>query len=171
MAPETVALQDQLAERTADLQRLKAEFDNYRRRVDRDRALIAEQATAKVLSGLLGVLDDIGRARKHGDLTGPFRVVAETLETTLTSLGLETYGEPGEEFDPARHEALLHSYRDDVSSPTCVDVMRAGYVFSGRVLRPAQVAVAEPESAPASNAAPGLPKDTDGPAGEDHASA
>ena len=144
MPPEVVGLQDQLAERTLDLQRLKAEFDNYRRRVERDRALVAEQATGKVLSGLLGVLDDIGRARSHGDLTGPFRAIADQLEGTLNTLGLVSFGEPGDPFDPARHEALLHSYRDDLTVTTCVEVMRPGYEYAGRVLRAAQVAVGEP---------------------------
>jgi molecular chaperone GrpE len=141
---EVVNLQDQLAERTLDLQRLKAEFDNYRRRVERDRALGAEQATGKVLSALLGVLDDIGRARTHGDLTGPFRAIADQLESTLSTLGLASFGEPGDPFDPARHEALLHSYRDDLDVTTCVEVMRPGYEYAGRVLRAAQVAVGEP---------------------------
>jgi molecular chaperone GrpE len=144
MPQELVNLQDQLAERTLDLQRLKAEFDNYRRRVERDRALVAEQATGKVLAGLLGVLDDIGRARSHGDLTGPFRAIADQLESTLATLGLTSFGEPGDPFDPSRHEALLHSYRDDLDVTTCVEVMRPGYEYAGRVLRAAQVAVGEP---------------------------
>ncbi|CAJ65263.1 MULTISPECIES: nucleotide exchange factor GrpE [Frankia] len=145
------SLQQQIAERTADLQRLKAEFDNYRRRVERDRQQIGEQATAKVLASLLSTLDDIGRARDHGDLEGPFKAIAEALEASLEAAGLERYGSPGDEFDPSVHEALMHSYRADVTGPTCVDVFRAGYLHAGRVLRPAQVAVAEPtgEAAPA----------------------
>jgi molecular chaperone GrpE len=154
---EVVGLQDQLAERTLDLQRLKAEFDNYRRRVERDRALAGEQATGKVFAGLLGVLDDIGRARSHGDLTGPFRAIADQLEGTLNTLGLVSFGEPGDAFDPARHEALLHSYRDDLTVTTCVEVMRPGYEYAGRVLRAAQVAVGEPTepSAPSGGAGSG----------------
>ena len=90
------------------------------------------------------MLDDIGRARSHGDLTGPFRAIADQLEGTLNTLGLVSFGEPGDAFDPARHEALLHSYRDDLAVTTCVEVMRPGYEYAGRVLRAAQVAVGEP---------------------------
>jgi molecular chaperone GrpE len=160
--PEVVALQDQLAERTLDLQRLKAEFDNYRRRVEQRRTEDAQKATGKVLTGLLGVLDDIGRARSHGDLTGPFRAIADQLEGTLATLGLTSFGKPGDPFDPSRHEALLHSYRDDVDVTTCVEVMRPGYEYAGQLLRPAQVAVGEPsEPSAAATGAPG-----DAPAGD-----
>ena len=145
---ELDALRTQLEERTADVQRIKAEYDNYRRRVERDRAVAGEQAVARVFAGLLPALDDIGRARAHGDLDGPFRAVAEQLETTLVTLGLARYGTPGDAFDPTVHEALMHSYRSDVNGPTCVQVFRPGYLFAGKVLRPAQVAVAEPEEAP-----------------------
>ncbi|ABD13699.1 nucleotide exchange factor GrpE [Frankia sp. CcI156] len=138
------SLRQQVTERTADLQRLKAEFDNYRRRVERDRQQIGEQATAKLLASLLSTLDDIGRARDHGDLEGPFKAIAEALEAALEATGLERYGAKGDEFDPSVHEALMHSYRSDVSGPTCVDVFRAGYLHAGKVLRPAQVSVAEP---------------------------
>jgi molecular chaperone GrpE len=96
------------------------------------------------MASLLSILDDIGRARDHGDLEGPFKAIAEALETRLEAAGLERYGARGDEFDPAVHEALMHSYRPDVTGPTCVDVFRAGYLHAGRVLRPAQVAVAEP---------------------------
>jgi molecular chaperone GrpE len=139
-------LRRQVQERTADLQRLKAEFDNYRRRVERDRQGVADQATARLLAALLPSLDDIGRAREHGDLEGPFKAVAETLEVTLEGVGLERFGSVGEEFDPLVHDALMHSYRSDVTRATCVEVFRSGYRFGGRVLRPAQVSVAEPES-------------------------
>ena len=142
--PEVTALRTQLEERTADLQRLKAEYDNYRRRVERDRQAGAEQATAKVLAGLLATLDDIGRAREHGDLGGPFRTVAEGLESTLTSVGLERFGEVGDPFDPQVHEALVHTFQPGVDGPTCVEIYRSGYRFAGRVLRPAQVVVADP---------------------------
>lgn len=138
-----------IQERTADLQRLKAEYDNYRRRVERDRQLLAEQATGKVLGALLPTLDDIGRARDHGDLEGPFKSVAESVETALEGLGLERFAAVGDEFDPSLHEALMHSYRGDVTAPTCVQIFRAGYSFGGRVLRVAQVAVAEPTDEPA----------------------
>jgi molecular chaperone GrpE len=142
------ALRHQLEERTADVQRIKAEYDNYRRRVERDRAVAGEQATARVFAGLLPALDDIGRARDHGDLDGPFRAVAEQLEATLVALGLSRYGDAGDAFDPAVHEALMHSFRNDLDGPTCVQVFRPGYQFAGKVLRPAQVAVGEPEESP-----------------------
>lgn len=141
---EAAALQATLAERTADLQRVQAEYANYRRRVDRDRQAVVEQATAAVLAALLPVLDDIGRARAHGELEGGFRSVAETLESTLSKLGLERYGEPGDPFDPTVHEAITHGYSPDVDQVTCVDVLQPGYRAGGRVLRPALVAVAEP---------------------------
>src|SRR5215472_17406450 len=135
---------EQLAERTADLQRLSAEYANYRKRVERDRAAVREQALAHVLYGLLPVLDDIGRAREHGELVGGFKSVADSLETTVAKLGLEKFGENGEPFDPNVHEALMHSYSNDVTEPTCVQILQPGYRVGERVLRPARVAVAEP---------------------------
>ncbi len=143
-AAEAAALRTELDDRTRDLQRLTAEYANYRRRVERDRALVAEQATASVLAELLGVLDDLDRARDHGDLVGPFGAVAEQLVSVLTKLGLEPFGEPGDEFDPKRHEAVAHSLSSEVSEPTCVRVFRRGYRFGERLLRPALVAVADP---------------------------
>jgi molecular chaperone GrpE len=145
--PDSVDQQALLAtidERTADLQRLKAEFDNYRRRVDRDRFAVAEQATAAALAQLLPVLDDIDRARQHGEVTGGFKVVADTLESTLGKLGLTPFGAEGDAFDPMIHEAVMHSESPDVDGPTCVSVMRPGYTYLDRLLRPAMVAVAEP---------------------------
>jgi molecular chaperone GrpE len=141
---EVRVLTTQLEERTADLQRLKAEYDNYRRRADRDRQAGADQAAAKVLSGLLATLDDIDRAAEHGDLTGPFQAVATGLLTTLTSVGLERYGQAGDPFDPQVHEALVHTFQPGLEGPTCVEIYRSGYRYAGRVLRPAQVVVAEP---------------------------
>ncbi|HVF06489.1 MAG TPA: nucleotide exchange factor GrpE [Frankiaceae bacterium] len=145
---ELRALQALLDERTADLQRLKAEFDNYRKRVERDRLAMGEQAVGGVLLHLLPVLDDLDRAREHGELTGGFKSVAEALEGVLTKLGLERFGSPGEPFDPMVHEAVMHQHADDVTEPTCVTVMRAGYRLGERLLRPAMVAVAEPASPP-----------------------
>ena len=139
------ALAAQLAERTADLQRVQAEYANYRKRVERDRVAVREQALANVLSALLPVLDDIGRAREHGELTGGFKSVAESLETTAAKLGLESFGDAGEPFDPTVHEALMHSYSPDVTEPTCVQILQPGYKVGDRILRPARVAVAEPE--------------------------
>jgi molecular chaperone GrpE len=135
---------EQLAERTADLQRVTAEYANYRKRVERDRQAVREQAVANVLSGLLPVLDDIGRAREHGELVGGFKSVAESLEAAVTKLGLDSFGENGEPFDPKVHEALMHSYSTDVTEPTCVQILQPGYRVGERILRPARVAVAEP---------------------------
>lgn len=136
-----------------DLKRLQAEYINYKRRVDRDRQSVREVAVGSVLSELLPVLDDIGRAREHGELAGGFKAVAEALETALTKLGLERYGEAGDPFDPRIHEALMHQYADDVDGPTCRLIVQPGYRHGERVLRPARVAVVEPtvglpESAP-----------------------
>jgi len=142
---ELRATQALLDERTADLQRLKAEFDNYRKRVERDRQATTEQAMAGVLAHLLPVLDDVDRAREHGEVTGGFKSVADALDTALAKLGLERYGEAGDAFDPMLHEAVTHQTSAEVTEATCVAVMRPGYRFAERLLRPAMVAVAEPE--------------------------
>jgi molecular chaperone GrpE len=147
--PGSDALAAQLAERTADLQRVHAEYANYRKRVERDRLAVREQALANVLSSLLPVLDDIGRAREHGDLNGAFKSVGESLETIAAKLGLESFGEPGEPFDPLVHEALMHSYSPDVTEPTAVEILQPGYKVGERIIRPARVAVAEPGDGPA----------------------
>ena len=141
---ETAAALTRLAERTADLQRLQAEYANYRKRVERDRVAVREQALASVLGELLPILDDIGRAREHEELAGGFKSVAESLESATTKLGLTTYGEAGDPFDPNLHEALMHSYSADVTEPTCVRILQPGYKIGDRILRPARVAVAEP---------------------------
>jgi molecular chaperone GrpE len=133
-----------LAERTADLQRVQAEYANYRKRVDRDRGAVREIALAGVLSELLPVLDDIGRAREHDELTGGFKAVADALESATAKLGLTTFGKAGEAFDPNVHEALMHAYSAEVTEPTCVQVLQPGYKVGERILRPARVAVAEP---------------------------
>ncbi|GAA5074828.1 molecular chaperone GrpE [Thermocatellispora tengchongensis] len=150
-APGDIA--EQLAERTADLQRLQAEYSNYRKRVQRDQVAVREQAVAGALMELLPVLDDIGRAREHGELTGGFAKVSESLEAALTKLGLVPFGAEGDQFDPTVHEALMHSYSPDVTEPTCVKILQPGYRIGERVIRPARVAVAEPEE-PAAQAAP-----------------
>ncbi|HTZ91581.1 MAG TPA: nucleotide exchange factor GrpE [Streptosporangiaceae bacterium] len=133
-----------LAERTADLQRLQAEYANYRKRVERDRLAVREQALANVLNELLPVLDDIGRAREHGELTGAFKSVGESLEGIVFKLGLTPFGESGDPFDPTLHEALLHSYSAEVTEPTAVQILQPGYKVGERIIRPARVAVAEP---------------------------
>jgi molecular chaperone GrpE len=143
------ALAAQLAERTADVQRIQAEYANYRKRVERDRLAVREQALANVLSALLPVLDDIGRAREHGELTGGFKSVGESLETTAAKLGLESFGDAGEPFDPRVHEALTHTYSPDVTEPTAVQILQPGYRVGDRIVRPARVAVAEPSDGPA----------------------
>jgi molecular chaperone GrpE len=137
-----------LAERTADLQRLQAEYANYRKRVDRDRAAVREQAVAGVLASLLPVLDAIDQAREAGELSGGFKSVADSLTAALGRLGLVTYGDKGDAFDPKIHEALTHSYSPDVTEDTCVEILQPGYKVGDRILRPARVAVAEPATGP-----------------------
>jgi molecular chaperone GrpE len=132
------------AERTADLQRLQAEYANYRKRVERDRLAVREQALANVLNELVPVLDDIGRAREHGELVGGFKSVGESLEGIAAKLGLTSFGEAGDPFDPTLHEALMHSYSADVTEPTAVQILQPGYRVGERIIRPARVAVAEP---------------------------
>ncbi|MEU3374431.1 nucleotide exchange factor GrpE [Streptomyces sp. NPDC006660] len=151
-AAKDIALQAQLdqaqtalTERTADLQRLQAEYQNYRRRVERDRVTVKEVAVAGLLTELLPTLDDIGRAREHGELTGGFKSVAESLETVAAKMGLQQFGKEGEPFDPTVHEALMHSYAPDVTETTCVAILQPGYRIGERTIRPARVAVAEPQ--------------------------
>jgi molecular chaperone GrpE len=156
----TDAAATKLAERTADLQRLQAEYANYRKRVERDRLAVREQALANVLNELVPVLDDIGRAREHGELTGGFKSVGESLEGIASKLGLTSFGESGDPFDPTLHEALMHSYSADVTEPTAVQILQPGYKVGERIIRPARVAVAEPggdapEQAETDEAAPG----------------
>ena len=138
----------QLAERTADLQRLQAEYANYRKRVDRDRAAVHEQAIVKTLTGLIPVLDAINQAREHGELSGGFEKVADSLLAALGRLGLVTYGEKGDPFDPKIHEALSYTDSPDVTEDTCVAIMFPGYKVGDRILRPAKVAVAAPATGP-----------------------
>ncbi|TQM82108.1 molecular chaperone GrpE [Saccharothrix saharensis] len=145
----SVELKAQLDERTADLQRLTAEYANYRKRVERDRELVITTAKAQVAGELLAVLDDIERAGAHGDLTGAFKAVADKLVAALHGTGLEPFGHEGEEFDPSVHEAVQHGTSPDVSGPTVTAVLRRGYRFGERVLRPALVAVTDHEPAAA----------------------
>jgi molecular chaperone GrpE len=152
-----------LAERTADLQRVQAEYANYRKRVDRDRTVVREFALAGVLTELLPVLDDIGRARDHEELSGGFKAVADALESAVSKLGLSTFGKQGEVFDPNIHEALMHSYSADVTEPSCIQVLQPGYKVGERILRPARVAVAEP-----TDPAGARPASDEGPAEDNH---
>ena len=141
-------LRTKLAERTADLQRLQAEYANYRKRVDRDRATVREYAVAGALTELLPALDAISQAREHGELSGGFKSVADSLQAALNKLGLVSYGQRGDAFDPKIHEALTHSYSPDVTEDTCVEIFQPGYKVGERILRPARVAVAEPATGP-----------------------
>ncbi|MGH3934379.1 MAG: nucleotide exchange factor GrpE [Pseudonocardiaceae bacterium] len=144
---ELDALRAQVTERTADLQRVSAEYSNYRRRVERDRQVVIDSAKGQVVSGLLTVLDDVERAQEHGDLSGAFKAVADKLVAGLQAHGLEPFGVTGEGFDPDVHEAVQHSTSPDVDKPTVTAVLRRGYRLGERVLRSAMVAVtdAEPE--------------------------
>jgi molecular chaperone GrpE len=143
-------VEQQLAERTADLQRLQAEYANYRKRVDRDREAVVATAKASVVNDLLPLLDDLERAEQHGDLTGAFKSVADKLIASLQRSGLESFGTEGEPFDPSVHEAVQHSTSPDVTGPTVTTVLRRGYRFGERTLRAALVGVTdhEPGGAP-----------------------
>ncbi|MFD6463747.1 nucleotide exchange factor GrpE, partial [Streptomyces roseolus] len=136
------AISVELAERTADLQRLTAEYANYRRRVDRDRKAAIDGAKASVVTELLGVLDDLDRARAHGDQEGPLKAVADKLAGALQKQGLEEFGAEGEPFDPTLHEAVQHE--GSGHEPVIGLVMRKGYRFGDRVLRHALVGVTDP---------------------------
>jgi molecular chaperone GrpE len=156
-----------LEERTRDLQRVQAEYANYRKRVERDRVALAEAAVGGALIGLLPILDDIDRARAHGDLTGAFKAVADQFEAVLGKLGLAGFGEPGDPFDPVVHEAVLHDESDEVTEPTATKVLRRGYKHGDRLLRPAMVGVTDPAEAATPEAAAEAGSegdlDTDGP--------
>ena len=147
----TSDVEKELAERTADLQRLQAEYANYRKRVERDREAVVAAGKATVVGELLPLLDDLERAERHGDLTGAFRAVADKLVAGLQRVGLEPFGDEGEPFDPSVHEAVQHDTSPDVSGPTVTSVLRRGYRLGERVLRAALVGVTdhEPGAAPA----------------------
>jgi molecular chaperone GrpE len=137
---------DPVAVLTADLQRLQAEYANYRKRVERDRALAHELAIGSVLAEFLSVIDDIDRAEAHGELSGGFKSVADQISTITTRIGLEKYGTEGETFDPNIHEALMHETSAEVAVPTATKILQPGYKFKDRILRPARVTVTDPES-------------------------
>ncbi len=147
-------LHKQVDDLTADIQRVTAEYANYRKRVERDREAVVESAKAAVAEDLLAVLDDVERADAHGDLTGAFKSVADKLVDSLQSAGLEPFGAEGDEFDPNMHEAVQHDTSSEVSGPTVTTVMRRGYRFGERVLRPAMVAVTDHEPGSAEQAEP-----------------
>jgi len=135
---------DPVATLTADLQRLQAEYANYRKRVERDRAVAHESAVGAVLTELLALLDDVDRAEQHGELTGGFKAVADQLNSITSRIGLEKYGTEGEAFDPQIHEALMHDESADVSVATATKILQPGYKYKERILRPARVAVTDP---------------------------
>ena len=136
---------DPVAALTADLQRLQAEYANYKKRVERDRSVAHDFAIGAVLTDLLPVLDDLDRAAEHGELTGGFKSVADQIINSTTRVGLEKYGVAGDAFDPMIHEALMHETSADVAVPTATKILQPGYKFKERVLRPARVAVTDPE--------------------------
>jgi molecular chaperone GrpE len=150
--PEQMAAR--LQELTADLQRLQAEYLNYKRRVDRDRELVLQNAKFSILSALLPILDDVDRARAHEELNGGFKAIAEALERIVAGEGLVKFGAPGDPFDPRVHEALMHSLSAEVSSTTCDQVVQAGYQFGDRVVRPALVTVVDPDPSASAAAQP-----------------
>jgi molecular chaperone GrpE len=136
---------DPVAALTEDLQRLQADYANYRKRVERDRTLAAEVAISSVLLEFLAVLDDLDRAGAHNELTGGFKAVADQIVATTTKLGLEKYGDAPTSFDPNIHEALMHETSADVTETTVTKVLQPGYKYRERVLRPARVVVTDPE--------------------------
>jgi molecular chaperone GrpE len=138
---------DPVATLTSDLQRLQAEYANYRKRVERDRAVAHESAIGAVLTELLALLDDVDRAEQHGELSGGFKAVADQLNSIVSRIGLEKYGTEGEAFDPQVHEALMHDQSADVAVPTASKILQPGYKYKERILRPARVAVTDPAGA------------------------
>jgi molecular chaperone GrpE len=137
---------DEVAVLTSDLQRVQAEYSNYRKRVDRDRITANEITTAIVLSEFLPVLDDISRAEEHGELTGGFKAVADQLAAITTKLGLSQFADVDVPFDPNIHEALMHSTSPEVTETLVTQVLQPGFKFKERVIRPARVAVTDPEN-------------------------
>lgn len=142
---EAIAEVDPVAVLTSDLQRLQADFQNYRKRIDKERSESAEVVTGLVLAQFLAALDDIDRAKDHGELSGGFKAVADQIAATTTKLGLTKFVETGVSFDPNIHEALMHETSPGVTETQVTKVLRPGYRFKERVLRPAQVIVTDPE--------------------------
>jgi molecular chaperone GrpE len=135
---------DPVAALTADLQRLQAEYVNYRKRVERDRALAHDLAIASLLQELISTLDDIDRASSHNELTGSFKAVADQLNATTKKFGLEKYGAEGDSFDPNLHEAVILETSVEVSYATASKILQQGFRHKSRILRPARVVVTEP---------------------------
>ena len=129
---------------TNDLQRLQAEYANYRKRIERDRAVAHEMAIGAVLTELLALLDAVDLAEQHGEVTGGFKAVSDQLNAITSRIGLEKYGSEGEAFDPQIHEALMHETSADVAVPTATKILQPGYKYKERILRPARVSVTDP---------------------------
>ena len=136
---------DPVAALTDDLQRLQAEYANYRKRVERDRALSAEVAISSVLLEFLAILDDLDRAESHNELSGGFKAVADQVMATTSKLGLEKFGDAPSAFDPNIHDALMHETSADVSETTVTKILQPGYKYKERILRPARVVVTDPQ--------------------------
>ncbi|MFM7360176.1 MAG: nucleotide exchange factor GrpE [Actinomycetota bacterium] len=136
---------DPVAALTEDLQRLQAEYSNYKKRVDRDRLLAGEIATATTLIEFLPILDDLDRASEHGELTGGFKAISDQVLSATKKLGLEKFGETSTTFDPNIHEALMHETSSEVKETTVTKILQFGYKYKERVLRPARVVVTDPE--------------------------
>ena len=145
---EATVVVDEVATLTSDLQRLQAEYANYRKRVDRDRVSTTEFAFATVLIEFLPILDDLDRAAEHGELTGGFKAVADRINATVEKLGLTKFAEAPVTFNPEIHEALMHETSKDVTEPTASKILQPGYKFKDRVIRPARVAVTDPQTTP-----------------------
>jgi len=135
-------IESKVAELTSDLQRVHAEYANYRKRIERDREINRQVAMGSVFVELLPILDDIDRAREHNELAGTFKTVGDSLDAVLTKLGLERFGSANEPFDPNLHEALASVEAEGVTDPTVVAVFQPGYRQGERILRPARVSVA-----------------------------
>ena len=142
---EATESKDPVASLTEDLQRLQAEYSNYKKRVDRDRLLVADIAIASALTEMLPILDDLERAAEHGELTGGFKAIADQITNLTQKLGLEKFGEAQTTFDPNIHEALMHETSSDVKETTVTKILQFGYKHKERVLRPARVVVTDPE--------------------------
>ena len=136
---------DPVAALTDDLQRLQAEYANYRKRVERDRALSAEVAISSVLLEFLAILDDLDRAAAHNELSGGFKAVADQVIATTSKLGLEKFGDAPSAFNPNIHDALMHETSAEVSETTVTKILQPGYKYKERILRPARVVVSDPQ--------------------------
>ena len=144
IAPDQVI--DPVLTLTNDLQRLQAEYANYRKRIERDRLVAHEMAIGAVLTELLALLDAVDLAEQHGEVTGGFKAVSDQLNAITSRIGLEKYGSEGEAFDPQIHEALMHESSADVTVATATKILQPGYKYKERILRPARVSVTDPAS-------------------------